>query len=180
MKRLIQDLVVVAFSLVIAVFLLQAGAFDWLLAATNGISFLGTFIAGIFFTSIFTVAPAVAALSVIAQTGDLLPIALIGGAGAVIGDLIIFRFVKDRFSKDLLIILGEHRFEQRLKALLKLSFLRWFLFLLGGLIIASPLPDELGVSLLGFAKMRTFWFIPLSFILNSVGIFAVGLAARSL
>ena len=69
---------------------------------------------------------------------------------------------------------------KRIKVLFKLKFFRWLTFLVGGLIIASPFPDELGISLLGFSKMRTSWFIPLSFAFNFVGILLVGLVAKAL
>jgi len=53
-------------------------------------------------------------------------------------------------------------------------------FLVGGLIIVSPFPDEIGVSLLGFSKMRTSWFISLSFVFNFTGILLVGWVAKAL
>ena len=51
---------------------------------------------------------------------------------------------------------------------------------MGGLIIASPFPDELGIGLLGFSKMRTRWFVLLSFTFNFIGIFLIGLVAKTL
>ncbi len=69
---------------------------------------------------------------------------------------------------------------KRIKLLLKLKFFRWLTFLAGGLIIASPLPDELGISLLGFSKMKTSWFIPLSFAFNFIGILLIGWVAKAL
>ena len=44
---------------------------------------------------------------------------------------------------------------------------------IGAIIIASPLPDELGVSLMGMSQMKASRFILLSYILNSIGIFLV-------
>ena len=69
---------------------------------------------------------------------------------------------------------------KRIKLLLKLKLFRWLTFFAGGLIIASPFPDELGISLLGFSKMRTSWFIPLSFALNCIGILLIGWVAKAL
>jgi len=41
----------------------------------------------------------------------------------------------------------------------------------GALIIISPLPDELGVSLMGISKLKWYRFLLLSFTLNTLGIF---------
>jgi hypothetical protein len=51
---------------------------------------------------------------------------------------------------------------------------------LGALIIASPLPDELGLVFLGISKLKTRYFLPLSFVLNFFGILIIGLIAKSL
>ena len=68
---------------------------------------------------------------------------------------------------------------KRLRALFKMKFFRWFTFFLGGIIIASPLPDELGIGLLGFSKMKVSWFVPVSFVFNFIGICLIGLVARA-
>ena len=67
-----------------------------------------------------------------------------------------------------------------MKALFKFKFFRWLTWLIGGLIIASPLPDELGISLLGFSKAKTSLFIVLSFVFNFLGILFIGWVARAL
>lgn len=69
---------------------------------------------------------------------------------------------------------------KRLKAIMKVRYLRWFAFFIGGLIIASPFPDELGIALMGFSKMRILPFMIMSFIFNSLGILVIGLVAKSL
>jgi hypothetical protein len=97
----------------------------------------------------------------------------------VVGDYILFSFVRDRVSDDVAYLLartGTPRFVN----LFRRHTFRWVLPFIGGLIIASPLPDELGLALLGMAKMRTNRFLLLSFAFNATGIFLIGLAARSL
>ena len=61
--------------------------------------------------------------------------------------------------------------------LFKLRSFRWLTFFAGGFIIASPLPDELGIALLGFSKLKTSLFVPLSFTFNFLGICLIGIAA---
>ena len=50
--------------------------------------------------------------------------------------------------------------------------------LLGVLIIASPLPDEIGLALLGFSRAKTFQILPIAFIMNFIGIYAIAVIAH--
>ena len=179
-SHFIQDLVIIALSVLIAIILVKTDILIDILTSSKELERFGSFIAGMFFTSIFTTAPAIVTLGEIARVNSLFLTALFGALGAIIGDLVIFRFVRDRFVEDLKKLLKHSSGVQRLKFLFRLKFFRWFTIFLGGLIIASPLPDELGISLLGFSKMKTNLFIPLSFIFNFIGIYAIGLVARSL
>ena len=58
--------------------------------------------------------------------------------------------------------------------------MRWFLMGVGALIIALPLPDEIGLVMMGLSRMKARHLIPISFVLNSLGIALVGLVARAL
>ena len=177
---LLQDMALIVLSIIIAVTLVKTGVLIKVLASTQELELLGSFVAGIFFTSVFTIAPAIVTLGEIARANSILPTAILGAMGAVVGDLIIFRFIRDRFSEHLMELIKHQSMGKRIKVLFKLKLFRWLTFLVGGLIIASPFPDELGISLLGFSKMRTSWFIPLSFVFNFIGILLVGLVARAL
>ena len=65
------------------------------------------------------------------------------------------------------------------RVLIFLRIFRWLIAFLGALIIASPLPDELGLTMMGFSKIKTSLFIPISFLLNSLGILIIGLIAKA-
>lgn len=177
---LFQDLLIILISVFLAALLIKTQAIHSILATTREFEFIGSFIAGLFFTSIFTTAPAIVALGEISQVGSLISVAFFGACGAVIGDLIIFKFIRDRFS-DHIMELVQHRKEgKRIKIKNNLHLFKWFSFFVGGLIIASPLPDELGVSFFGFSKMNLKWFIPTSFAFNLIGILLIGTVANSL
>lgn len=164
-------------SLVIAFLLSQYEPFIAFLLNLGGIGYLGAFIAGLLFVSTFTVSTGVVMLLILAETLSAFDIGIIAGLGAVVGDLIIFRFVKDNLLDEIKSITkyfgGKH-----IRATLHTKYFRWTLPVFGAIIIASPLPDELGVSLMGIANMRTLHFIFLSFILNAAGIFVVVSAAN--
>ncbi|OGG78335.1 hypothetical protein A3A36_01445 [Candidatus Kaiserbacteria bacterium RIFCSPLOWO2_01_FULL_52_12b] len=57
---------------------------------------------------------------------------------------------------------------------------KWLIPFVGALIIASPLPDEAGLAMMGLSKMKTSVFIPISFALNFLGILAIGIFAKEL
>ncbi|MFH1145483.1 MAG: hypothetical protein V1707_00775 [bacterium] len=175
-KRLIRDFLVVALSIGLAVLAVRSGlVHDWLVNVQEW-RYFGTFIAGLFFTSIFTVAPATAVLAEIAQDGNLWLTAVIGGLGALVGDYFLFWLVRDHLTDDFLGLFPR----KSLHHALRLARVRWLLVVLGAIVVASPLPDELGLAMMGFSKLEHKWFIPLSWAMNSLGILAIGVIARAL
>ncbi len=178
-NNLIKDVAIIALSILIAIILLKTGVLINILASSKELRLLGSFIAGMFFTSVVTVAPATVVLAEIAQVNSVLWVVFFGGIGAMIGDLIIFRFVKNRLSEDILYLLKKSKSE-KLISVFRLRLFRWSIAFLGALVIASPLPDELGLTMLGFSKMKTSLFVPISFLLNSLGILVIGLIAKAI
>lgn len=177
---LLQDLIIIAFSIGLAIYLERTEILLYTLSATKELEIIGSFVAGMFFTSVFTTVPAIVTLGELSQVNSILSTALFGALGAVIGDLIIFRFIRDRFSDHVLEIAREYGLTKRFKKVLRSNVLRRSSFLIGGLIIASPFPDELGISILGMSKMKSDVFTVVSFTFNFLGIMAIGLAARAL
>jgi membrane protein YqaA with SNARE-associated domain len=141
------------------------------------LGYVGAFIAGALFVSTFTVGPAAVLLYFVADTQDVLYVALYAGVGAVLGDYILFRLLKDRVFDEVKPVFmkfgGSH-----LSRLFATPYFGWLAPVMGALIIASPLPDEVGIGLLGSSRVKTWQFIILSFTLNSIGIFMVITTAR--
>ncbi len=179
-NHILQDIAIIVLSVLVAVLLVRTDVLANLLISVGEMGMFGTFIAGMFFTSIFTTAPAIAALGEMSLMQGIFNTALFGAIGSVVGDLIIFRFVRDRFSGHVSEILTHQSVWRRFHLLFKRRFFRWITFLVGGLILASPLPDELGVAVLGFSKMRVKYFALLSFAFNFLGIVVIGLVAQLL
>ncbi|MBP9771591.1 MAG: hypothetical protein KBD16_01560 [Candidatus Pacebacteria bacterium] len=177
---LFHDISIVVLSLVVALILVQSDVLIRILTSTKELELFGSFIAGMFFTTIFTTAPAIVTLGEIAQVQNIWVTAFMGALGAVIGDLVIFRFVKDRLSGHLVDLVTKQGGKRRIAHLMRSRLFRYFTFFAGGFIIASPLPDELGVSILGMARIKSSWFVGLSFVFNFIGIVVIGLAARAL
>lgn len=150
-----------------------------LVRSIGNLGYFGAFITGGFFVSVFTVAPASAVLFYLAKILNPFGVALLGGAGAVIGDYIIFRFLKDRVFEELM-----PAFQKMggtyITDLLQTPYFSWLLPIIGAIIIASPFPDELGVGMMGLSRVKNWQFILITFILNSVGIFMIITFARAL
>lgn len=177
---LMQDLGIIVISVILAIMLAKTKILAGILTTSQTLEWLGSLVAGVFFTSIFTAAPSVVTLGAIAQDNSILATAFFGGIGAMLGDLIIFRFVRDRLSEHLTELVRQKGGSRRLRALIRLRLFRYLTILFGGLIIASPLPDEIGISLLGISKIKTPAFLLLSFCLNFLGILLIGVMAKSL
>jgi hypothetical protein len=171
-QRLKRDLLIVAISIVLAVIFVKIGVLQSFLTITEEIQIISSFIAGLFFTSIFTIAPASITLAHIGEHMNPPTVALWGAVGAMLGDLIIFFFIRDVFADDLMGALKASRFRKSLHNL-RFGFLRWVAPLVGAIVIASPLPDEIGLTLMGLSKVRTIYLIPLAFVLNFLGIFVL-------
>lgn len=178
-KHLFRDACIIVGSVFLAIVLVRMGIVHTLVGFTGDAYILASFVAGAFFTSVFTTAPAIAVLGSLGSTYPLFVVALVGGFGALVGDAIIFRFFKKNISQDVGYILTLTH-SQKIQKLLELRMFRWFLTSIGALIIASPLPDELGLALLGMSRIPLRLFVPISFTFNVLGIYVIGMIARAL
>jgi hypothetical protein len=177
--NLFRDLATIIFSIFIAVLIVKTDILKYLLVLNGPMAAVGSFISGIFFVSIFTTAPATVALGEIARANSIFVTAFFGSLGSMVGDYLIFRFVKDRICEDFVFLIKKSGLK-RFTAIFKTRTFHWLFAFLGALVVASPLPDELAMSMMGFAKVKTSVIIPLSFVLNFFGILSIGLIARSL
>ena len=177
---ILQDVALIVLSVLVAVLLVRTSVLSSLLVSAGEMQVFGAFIAGMFFTSIFTTAPAIVALGEISLLQGIFSTALFGAAGCVVGDLIIFRFFRNRLSEHIAEIVTHRSVWRRFHLLFARRFFRWITFFVGGFILASPLPEELGIAILGFSKMRVKYFALLSFVFNFFGILVIGFVARSL
>ena len=78
-NNIIRDLVLIVFSIVAAIMLAKTGVLTGILANMQEWKFLGSFLSGMFFVSIFTAAPAAAVLFEIAASNSIWAVAFFGG-----------------------------------------------------------------------------------------------------
>lgn len=178
MKKIIIDILIISASVYLAIYLAHVGLVQGLIDAAGDNIFLVAFISGIFFTSFFTAAPSIALFVGLAGQGNIFLIAATGGLGAVVGDSLLFFFVRERVAKDASYLISGPRLRRFLRVLKKRRF-RSILPVAGALIIASPFPDEIGLALLGASSIRRSSFLLLSYCMNALGILAVLASAQA-
>ena len=167
---LLYDIIIISIGILLAIILSKFGFIDLFVSITKDYYILSSFIAGIFFTSAFTLAPSSIALAHIGVQAPIFSVALWGGLGAMFGDLILFFFIRDRFFDNIIKIIKPSTIKYFMHSL-HFGFIRWLSPFIGALIIASPLPDELGIALFGMSKIKTSMLIPITFVMNVLGIY---------
>lgn len=147
-----------------------------LISQIGAFGYVGALIAGIFFVSVFTIAPASILLFDLAKELNPLTVAVIAGVGTVIGDYLIFKYLKDSVFDEIGSLFSD-KMRTSIGRLFDTPYFAWLVPILGAVVIASPLPDEAGICLLGLSKIKTWQFLILTFILNCIGILAITLIA---
>mgnify|MGYP003393241909 FL=1 len=172
-----RDILIIVASISLAFFIAREDIVTTLMSMTGFLPIEAS-VAGFSFTSLLTLAPAPVAFAEMSQATPLLQLAAWGAAGAVVGDLVLFLFVRDVVSEDLMSLM-RGSWGKKSKALFKTPLLSWAVPVAGALIIASPLPDEVGLAMLGLSKTHLRFLIPVSYAMNFIGIVLVGLAVSA-
>lgn len=142
----------------------------------GGLSYIGIFIAGMLFAFGFS-APFAVGFFIALSPANIYLAALVAGVGALISDLLIFRFIRfsfmDEFQR-----LSDSKTIKRINHRIDRSFLKklkvYIMYIFAGILIASPMPDEAGVVMLaGLTKIKEFWLGLTGFVLNTIGIFLI-------
>ncbi len=142
------------------------------------LGYFGTFLAGMGFTYGFTSAPATAILLILSKDQNILLAGLLGGLGALVSDLMIFAFIRNMFADEIK-KLSKERIIRKLNH--NHIIRKYFMPIIAGFIIASPLPDEIGITM--FAASRNISlkiFSIISYLLNTAGIFVILLIGKAI
>jgi len=143
----------------------------------GGLGYISVFAGGMLFAVGFGAPFGVAILATIADDVNIFVAAIVGGLGALLSDYLLFRFIRVTFadevdrlrkSKPLGLVNGIVREYLPSKAVFYISAG------IAGFVIASPLPDEIGVTILScMAEVKERTFAIISFALNTIGILVV-------
>lgn len=167
------NVVIFAFFLYLSWWAYQHGHFDRVLDLGLPFKILFAFLGGVLYTSFFTAPIALALLIVLAQVVDPLLVAGVAGAGSVLGDLTMikfFRFIFNQFK----VLTHDHKWvSEKIGNLLHTLRLNPLAYVVGALIIALPLPDEIGLLLIGASRLSYIKLAVLTYVLNTTGILMI-------
>lgn len=159
-----------------AVFFSEARAYPQLNDFLVSLGYPGTFLAGMLYAYGFTSAPATAILLILASEQDLFVAGLIGGLGALLSDLIIFLFVRNIFTDEIerlrsrSVFFRQNDGDTKSKNILK----KYLLMAVGGFLIATPLPSEIGITLMASMKnLNAGRFLVIAYLLHTAGILMI-------
>lgn len=163
-----------AVMVVLAYFVFTNSFFVNIAQKLTGYGYLSAFIGGLLFSYGFTT-PFAIGIFLNTSVQNIFLASIIGGFGALLADYTIFKLIKLSFMNEFLQI------EKTPVVKAFINFMHknvnskinlYLIYIFAGFIIASPLPDEVGVAMLaglGHIKPRVFAII--SILMNSIGIF---------
>ena len=170
---LFRNIIAVAISIYAILVLTEMAWFQVFLSGVKSLGYVGMFLGGMLFASSFTVTTGLVILTMFAHSTPLILLACVAGIGAAVADLTLFELVRSGIVDELKDLAGLVAKALHLHRWPGKRFLRWALPLLGAVIIASPLPDELGVGMLGFSRIPLLAFVLMTFVLNTLGILSL-------
>lgn len=163
--------VIFILSLSIAWYLLKDGFLYGLADSLLLLKFISPFIAGMLYASFLTSPVSIVMIVILAKTNNPIIVALLAGFGAAFTDLLIVRFFRF-LSKDINLASRELHLK-KLVNFLKMWKIEFLVPLAGVFIVASPLPDEIGLMMLGVSKLKYYQLAILTYLLNTAGILSI-------
>jgi uncharacterized membrane protein YdjX (TVP38/TMEM64 family) len=171
-----KNILLFVISVVVAIILTRIPIIRDSLLHLGKLKYLGAFLGGLLFVSTFTIPIGAMILITLAKSLSPILLILIAGIGAVLGDLIIFQLVKNSIQEEIEPVYDEVEKlvgKNHLRKILHTKYFAWTLPVVGTLILVSPLPDELGLSLMGISKISTKKFLAVAWFSHTIGIFLV-------
>lgn len=188
-----RNLLLLALGLVLAYYMIKNTQIISFIGSLGNFGYPAAFLLGMLFTYAFTAVPATVAIFSLGEVLNPILIALIGAVGSVIGNYIIFKLVRDRLLKEINMLSKEVKtltkpvsalfFWEELRIRIWRAVSRskvWQVLVpvFAGFILASPIPDEVGVAIFGAIKFNPEKFMVVSYILHFIGILIIAYSAR--
>jgi len=191
------NLICLAAGLVAAYFIFSMNSFDFMVFELSSTAYLGILLSGIFYAFSVTTVPATVVFYKLGSSFSPLMIAGIGAFGTMAGDYLIFRFVKSKLMGELRMLTDEvgdkiffrnsvfyhifpffnllmsKNFRMAIHKIGKSKAWRTAMIVMAGAVIMLPIPDEIGVAMMGAVKFKTKHFLIMSYVMNFVGIFII-------
>lgn len=180
-RKLLKHFLIILISVAIAIYIQTSFVADVLVSYFSSIFFIPAALAmGFLFSITFTAAISTSVFILLAETThNPFLIALIGGFGSLAANSIVYKFFKEEIIDDIQFI--EKRYAKRIAH--KIIHSKTVIGLtpyIAALLLASPLPDELGILMLAGANFKYTRFFLFSFAFHTIGILIIILAGSAI
>lgn len=168
-------------SVIIAIMLYATGILHVLTQSLGSFEYIGSVFAGMAYAFTFTTAAAAFLFVELGETSGAFTAILFGGIGAMIGDLFFYWLLNNGVKKEVkafFVAMVPIRRLKRMEQFTKRRIFAWTIPFLASLLIASPLPDELGITLFSLINFKPKYLAAVSFLLNTGGIAALVFLGR--
>jgi hypothetical protein len=166
-------------SVILVYFLFSGSANQPLHSSLVFLGYFGTFLADLLYPYALTSAAGTGILLILTKEQNLLLAGLIAGLKAVTSDILLLFFVKHGF-RDEVEKLSKEKVVRTISRWIPAPVRVYLPATFAGLLIASPLPTEMGIMLLASIKNLSFKkFIVLVYALHASAIFIILLIGRA-
>lgn len=164
-------------TMLLSYLLFKFNFFSETVLVLNSRGYVSVFIAGLLFSYGFTAPFALGLFATVANDVNILFASFLGALGAVASDILIFQFIRTSFIDEIEKLKMTALFQR-----IHIAFhnhvsdkvKRYVLLTCAGFLIASPFPDEFGVSLIsGFTKISGMSFAIIAFGCDFLGILII-------
>ena len=166
-------LILLLLSIILAYVLFKNQEINRIIINLNELSYLGVFLAGFLFSFGFTT-PFAIGFFISLNPENIILSAFLGGVGALIGDLIIYKIIKFSFIDEFNRLKNTkeiRKIRENITKNISKKIRLYIAYIFLGIVIASPLPDELGVTMLaGLSHIKIIPLAIFSLMLHSIGI----------
>ncbi len=163
-------------SIIIAYYIFSKPTVSNWMIQLNNLSYIGIFIGGLLLAFGFT-APFGVGILLTSRPENIFLAVLIAGLGAMISDMIIFKMIKFSFMnefKELKKTKTAYAIKKITRKNKHILIKHYLLYIFAGIMIATPLPDEIGVSMLaGLTTIKPKKLATISFLLHAIFVFLI-------
>ena len=166
-------LLLLSLIIVLTYIIFTQSYFEKPVSLIKDLGYFSIIISGVLFSFGFTT-PIATGIFLSLNPENIFLAALLGGTGAMISDLFIFKIIKLSFTNEFKLLEKTRSLKTIISLIdknIKHKIKIYLLYAFVGIIIASPLPDEMGVTMLaGLTSIKINKLALLSFLLNTTGI----------
>ncbi len=167
-------------SIVVAWLIFKEASVDGIHEHLLVLGYFGIFIAGFFYVYGLTSVPATAILLVLSKDENFLLAVLAASLGALLADLLLFFFIKYEFKDEIEKLPTKKFFKSKDKSFLH-QIEKFFYLVVAALIIGSPLPTEIGITMMASIKqMSAKKFAIIAYLLHTTALVLIIMASKTI